>query len=167
MYWNGNRADFTVTDHGFGIYEIAGSKNSDFITNIEQVQFQDGVYSIAELLTGNTNAPALGTESQDAAEQTVDSLKLQRLATTCLWPTLPGESIDALAGDDLVVGLGNGNTILAVKAPMRLCLQAATASLTAERAQTPCLRRCSIRYTVESAAGGTISVTTARMARTF
>ncbi len=112
VYWNGNRADFTVTDHGFGIYEIAGSKNSDFITNIEQVQFQDGVYSIAELLTGNTNAPALGTETQDSAEQTVDSLKTPTTGNDVLVANLPGETMDALAGDDIVVGLGNGNTIL-------------------------------------------------------
>jgi Ca2+-binding RTX toxin-like protein len=112
VYWNGNRADFTVTDHGFGIIEIAGSKNSDFITNIEQVQFQDGVYSIQELLSGATNAPALGVESQDAAEQTVDSLKTPTTGNDVLVANLPGESIDALAGDDIVVGLGNGNTIL-------------------------------------------------------
>ncbi len=162
VYWNGNRADFTVTDHGFGIYEIAGSKNSDFITNIEQVQFQDGVYSIAELLTGNTNAPALGTESQDAAEQTVDSLKTPTTGNDVLVANAPGESIDALAGDDLVVGLGNGNTILGSEGTDAI-VSAGGNSFIDGGAGTDTVVYGGVRsgYTVESAAGGTISVTSA------
>ncbi len=76
IYWNANRADYDVIDHGFGIIEIVGDTHSDFITNIEQVQFQDGTYSIAELLTGVPKAPATGDSStENAADQDIADLK--------------------------------------------------------------------------------------------
>ncbi|MFN9971218.1 MAG: hypothetical protein ACK58T_15130, partial [Phycisphaerae bacterium] len=111
IYWNGNRADYNVTDHGFGIIEISGSRHSDFLTNIEQVQFQDGTYSLSDLLSGRTNEPALGTDTLDAEAQTIDSPKTPTEGSDVLVTNENGESIDALGGDDLVVSLGNQNTI--------------------------------------------------------
>ena len=113
VYWGGNRADYTVTDLGFGIIEIqSGDNHSDFLTNIEQVEFRDGSYSIAELLSGEAKAPATGDlTTEDSASQTIESLKTPTPGDDVLVVNEPGESIDAGAGNDTVVSLGNGNQI--------------------------------------------------------
>ena len=38
VYWGGNRADYKVTDKGFGILEIDNGRSTDFVTNIEEIQ---------------------------------------------------------------------------------------------------------------------------------
>jgi len=57
VYWGGNRADYKVTDKGFGILEIDNGRSTDFVTNVEEIQFRDGSYSVADLFNAGS-APA-------------------------------------------------------------------------------------------------------------
>ncbi|MFN8705540.1 MAG: Ig-like domain-containing protein, partial [Planctomyces sp.] len=162
VYWNANRADYTVIDHGFGILEIAGDRHSDFITNIEQVQFQDGTYSIEELLSGSAKAPAQGDlQTEDAAEQTVDSLKSPTSGNDVLLAGSSTEAIDGLAGDDVILGLGNGNSISGGDGDDALISAGGSNLIDGGNGRDTVIYTNGVRadYTIAPAAGGATSVT--------
>ena len=48
-----NKDDFHVIDRGFGIFEVCSDTQRTFITDVELVQFDDGVFTIAQLTGGD------------------------------------------------------------------------------------------------------------------
>ena len=76
VYLQGNRADYQVSDFGFGgIVEVSGAGRADLLTGVESVAFRDGTYSIDELLSGDSRQSALGIANDaDAADALSDGL---------------------------------------------------------------------------------------------
>ena len=48
----GNRADYTFEDQGFGIVAVRNGDSIDFLNSVDTVEFKDGTFPIADLLTG-------------------------------------------------------------------------------------------------------------------
>ena len=85
--FSGNRASYTISASG-GVTTVAGPDGTDSLTNIERLQFADGLFDI----TGAPlNAAINGTSGADA-----------------LVGTANGDTINGLDGDDVITGgLGN------------------------------------------------------------
>ncbi len=54
MLLNHDRADFNVIDRGHGIVEISNAQQTNFITNVESVQFGDAIYTVDSLLASGS-----------------------------------------------------------------------------------------------------------------
>jgi hypothetical protein len=51
VYWGSKRSEFTFTDKGFGITEVRNGDQTDYVTNVELIRFDDGEFKLASLIT--------------------------------------------------------------------------------------------------------------------
>jgi serralysin len=90
--FTGNRSAYTISTSN-GVTTISGADGTDTLTNVEQLQFADGLRDI----NGNTivgGGPINGTSGNDT-----------------LSGTTAGDTINGDAGDDVITGLSGNDTI--------------------------------------------------------
>ncbi len=66
--FDGNFAQFTVTDIGNGAVQLRSADSVDIVSNVETFTFRDGTVSLADLLAGKAPKSDLllnGTDGQD------------------------------------------------------------------------------------------------------
>lgn len=94
VYWGGNRAGYKVTDKGFGILEIDNGRSTDFVTNVEEIQFRDGTYSVADLFKAGSAlaAPSPLVVDADAPVEAEDGVT-QPAVPVAVAPTMVKEPV--------------------------------------------------------------------------
>jgi hypothetical protein len=103
--FGGNRAEYSVEDHGFGIFAIrCGNDNStDFVADVEKIEFQDGTFSIGELTSDENNKDV----ASDTVESVTENAAVESLDAEFVELELPAIEWDMttqdIDGDDIIV----------------------------------------------------------------
>ena len=93
--FSGASSQYTVTDNLDSTYEVSGAgSGTDTITNIEQLEFSDGTFSISDLLTEPPANEINGTSGNDT-----------------ITGTNGDDTINGLGGNDTIYGAGGDDII--------------------------------------------------------
>ena len=100
--YNGQRSDYTISasDTGFTIADNrGGGDDTDTVAGVEVFEFDDGILTAANLLTGTPTRPTPPSDTSTAGDDSITG-------------TAGGDRIDALAGNDTVKGLDGDDTLI-------------------------------------------------------
>ncbi|MGB4708313.1 MAG: Ig-like domain-containing protein [Fuerstiella sp.] len=111
--FDGQRSEYTVEDQGFGIFAVAGRGCVDFLSDITHLEFFDGKFDLANLLSGCAEDPeTVVAEIEDSGQTDETTVESSQNAGEQVWVSADppwattqdaGETDEALTGDvDLI-----------------------------------------------------------------